>query len=636
MAWTESDHRSKGLRRSRPAARCVFLLKALLLVASVAMAGALAGCSLIGFGVGAAFDARHEEPVSLSGWQVDRVGIGKRVSVVLRDSHVIKGVFGGLDASPHEYKTRYTAWRAAQTTVDVPTLGDSITIETTAGKEESGEFQGFEYSSLSLQRKGHPTASQVPYKKIARASNQQGATWDGAQLAGMAAAGLLPLRSCMLVDKTRVPLEQVLQVAVKRARHGKTIGFLVGAMIDAIVVVAIADSFGSSSHEQPVYTSCPYVYSFQGERYVREGDVFPGAIFKAAQRPDRLALEHLVASTGSYRLRLVNELQEIEYLDEVKLLLVDGPEGMPVVAAPGGRFRTLTGPMPPIKATDLGGRAVLEQVSGQGDGAWAGNPFARDPEHPSRSREGLLLEFARPLGAKAVTIVCRAQPTPWASRLMREVLALQGPNLSAWYARVEADPAARAEFQGAYRREAQLILSVWTGAVWREAGTVNPHEATELPLDGIRGDVLRIRIDSTAGLWSIDSVQVDYGGGAPVEVIEAGARVARTQRDGDVRALLEHTDGRRHRLEPNRDSVNLVFDAPPLKPGRRRSLFLKASGYYTILVPTRREEDPTLFAKLLKEPGRLGQFGLDLAQSELDERLSEESKHVEGGRPGGR
>ncbi len=615
MTWRESDHLSElPGRPSHP-------LKALLFVAGLALAGILAGCSLIGIGVGAIFDAHHDDPLLLRGWELHRIGIGKRVSLVLRDNRAIQGVFGGLDASPYEYKERYAAWRAAPSNGEAPALGDTVAIETTAGKLRSGEFQGFEYGALSLQRKGHSTADQIAYKQIARASTERGATWDGSRLAGMATTGLLPLRSCMLLDKTRIPLEQVLQVTAPRTHHGKIIGFLVGAVIDALVIISIGNAIGSSYNE-PVYYSCPYVYSFEGQRYVREGDVFPGAIFRAAQRSDRLSLEHLPLTAADYRLRLINELQEIEYLDEVKLLVVDGPEGVPVVPVPGGRFRTLTSPLAPVRATDLGGATVLEQVSSRGDEAWAGNPFARDPEHPSRSREGLLLEFPRPANAESVVLVFHAQPTPWASRLMREVLALQGPNLSEWYAGIEADPAAQAEFHRAYRREAQLILRVWSGEAWREAGVINPHEATLLPLVGIPGHALRLRVDSTAGLWSIDSVQADFGVESPVEVVEVSARIARTQKGEDVRSLLESADGRRHSLQPNRSSVDLVFDPPPLKPGRRRSVFLEATGYYTPLVPTTGKENHALFSVLMKEPGGLGHFSQDLAQSELEKRLS--------------
>jgi hypothetical protein len=57
--------------------------------------------------------------------------------------------------------------------------------------------------------------------------------------------------------------------------------------------------------------------------YDESHETFGGAIFHAAQRTDVDNLDHLAEVGGAYRVKLTNELQETQYVDELKLLVVD-------------------------------------------------------------------------------------------------------------------------------------------------------------------------------------------------------------------------------------------------------------------------------------------------------------------------
>jgi hypothetical protein len=70
------------------------------------------------------------------------------------------------------------------------------------------------------------------------------------------------------------------------------------------------------------------------------------------------------------------------------------------------------------------------------------------------------------------------------------------------------------------------------------------------------------------------------------------------------------------------DSVDLIFEAPPPRAGRHRTFVLKAAGYYTILVPTGGEPRPALFARLVNQPGALGEYGRDLLRSDLEASMA--------------
>jgi hypothetical protein len=88
-------------------------------------------------------------------------------------------------------------------------------------------------------------------------------------------------------------------------------------------------------------SSCPYLYAWEGERFAFVTDFLgagemgywegPGV----RNHPDpveyvRIGPGRLVARGGRYELRVTNELEEVLYLDEVRLLAVDHPSGVEV------------------------------------------------------------------------------------------------------------------------------------------------------------------------------------------------------------------------------------------------------------------------------------------------------------------
>lgn len=135
----------------------------------------------------------------------------------------------------------------------------------------------------------------------------------------------------------------------------------------------------------------------------------------------------------------------------------------------------------------------------------------------------------------------------------------------------------------------------------------------QLDLRGIPGDRLLVKLDSTAGLWLVDDVVVDFAA-APLRGSELAVAAARDQDGRDVRDLLASDDGRRYAMPSRRDRAELRFTAPPHVQGRQRSVLVKSSGYYRIHVSARGEPQTALLDRLLDEPGAYGQYTLRLSK----------------------
>jgi hypothetical protein len=429
-----------------------------------------------------------------------------------------------------------------------------------------------------------------------------------------------------------IAMDEILQVRMKTKKNGKVTGFLVGLAVDAIVVAVAASSEPTTTRSPPITStgsggefSCPFVYSFDGEDHVLDSETFGGAIFRAAQRTDVDNLDHIEEVGGKYRLRLANELQETQYVDEFKLLVVDHAPGTAVVPSFDGSLHVLSSPLALRQAIDFAGHDVTRLVHSTDDDVWASNPFGRDPEVKAEARDGLELTFPRPPDASYVKLAFNVQNTGWASYLQGQLLELHGHGLDDWYALMNSSESARDALTKAMIREGMLLTQLWNGSEWETANfvwEVGPMVAKDqvvvLDIRDVPGEDLHVRLESTAGFWIVNSVRADYGPDGGIEVCELTSSVARNHRGEDVSDLLRATDDRHYAMPTTQDWAELVFTAPPRKPGLDRSVLLASTGYYTIHVASEDEPQPALIDELLNVPGAYGQFTLRL----LEERMA--------------
>ncbi len=136
--------------------------------------------------------------------------------------------------------------------------------------------------------------------------------------------------------------------------------------------------------------SCPVLFTWDGKRYVCIGDFLGGGgmgylvapgVYSQPDRDEAMAItaEQLRESEGVYRLSITEPMDEIAYLDHLRLDVVDRPPG--VSSTPDERFAP-EGPRPTgeviawrraveaKRATDLSGRDVTEtlRLLGPADG----------------------------------------------------------------------------------------------------------------------------------------------------------------------------------------------------------------------------------------------------------------------------
>lgn len=330
---------------------------------------------------------------------------------------------------------------------------------------------------------------------------------------------------------------------------------------------------------------------------------------KAAPRTDFDRLDHLVVDGGSYRLRVVNEQDETEHTDLVRLRVVDHPAGTRVVPTAAGKLVTFRDEARPTIARDFRDRDALDLVTTKDDREWSSDLRDRSALRADDARDGLRLVFGKPHGARTAKLRVAAHNTEWSGQMLGYLLAHRGTTLPAWFARMNTDARARAEFEAFLLREGMLNVRVKTlagwstrGVFWAAGSEIVKEEAFELEVGDLPGDTLEIELESALDFWSVDAASIAYGPNEPTVVRDLSPSSARTTNGRDVTAVLARRDGARFDTVRG-DVAELSFAAPsPPAAGSVRSFVLETNGSYVPEIAPAADADPAAMDTLMDSP----------------------------------
>lgn len=327
-------------------------------------------------------------------------------------------------------------------------------------------------------------------------------------------------------------------------------------------------------------------------------------------RTDYDNLERLLPVGGRYRLRLTNERPETQYTDQLRLLAVDHPRGTQVIPDRVGRMHVISDLHVPQTAIDLQEREALGEVRDADGLMWRGAPLeTADLDDPSELRDGLVLSFARPVGARSARIVVHGRNTELAPFALQTFLELQGEELFSWYLGVARDNSLRERIRGWVAREGMMHVFLWKDGQWvfqdalLDVGpALSKSQVVPIELDAHHGDTVIVKLESARALWEIDWVAMDVGPEPRTTVREIEPRLARDEQGRNITILLASAD-EQYYVTVRGGVADIEFAVPDGPDGNlTRSVILKSRGFYYMYVPHSGPSQSALADRILDEP----------------------------------
>lgn len=401
------------------------------------------------------------------------------------------------------------------------------------------------------------------------------------------------------------PLADIRSVEVRRVSAGRTAMLVAGIGITAAIVAA-ANKDDPPPEQQP--TGCPLVYAWDGTDWRLDSGTFGGAIMRALQRTDVDNLDFVMPVDGILRLKVANELNETDYLDALHVLAVDHEPGVAVAPDAAGGLHTIGRLSSPVAAVDFGGRDALARVARADGWNWESAPAGRDASRLEDIRDGIELTFVRPARAGSAHLVLDGNNTLWAVHMLQRFIEMHGNATAAWYDSLNASPALALALQDHIAREAFLNVSLntrdgWTqqGIFWEAGPEIVKRQVMHLDLSDVRGDTVRVRLESVPSFWMIDQVAIEYDPDRPFIVTPLKAVSARDHRGADVAELISEIDDEYYVMETG-DAAELHFRVPPVPEGLTRSYVVSSNGWYHAHTSTAGTPSVATLRRVMEEP----------------------------------
>jgi len=439
-------------------------------------------------------------------------------------------------------------------------------------------------------------------------------TGDGARLIDSNITGIVEYGT-----QVSIPIEDVQMVYILKTDGSKTL-YACGtiALVAGGIAILIAE-LGHDNKPPPSSSggsSCPFIYSYDGSRFVFNGEPYGRAICPELQRTDWCQMEDLVPANGTYRLLMTNEMNETQYTDELRLLAIDHPPGVSVIPDAEGNFYSIA---------DIQSLFHVESSCGEDITRWLidNDPLSWRTSFPPGGfdadealRDTILISLPRPSGAETGKLLVNATSTMWASLALKEALELQGAQSDFWYDLfafgVESGLAREIDLQ----QEVFLLnVAILEDDIWVNRGVITgggplASEDRIIPIDlsGVEGDTLMVRLTPPIGFWKMNWVAVDYSAEQNFTLHEINALSMSDDPEMDKLNALGEIDGEYYEMSEFGQWAELEFPVPEEDPNLSRTVYAMVSGYYDIHLDPDAEFRPELIARILTEPEYLYRF----------------------------
>jgi hypothetical protein len=353
--------------------------------------------------------------------------------------------------------------------------------------------------------------------------------------------------------------------------------------------------------------SCPFIYTSDGDNFHFAGEIYSGSIHKPLERNDYLKLP-TYPGQKSYKLKITNEVREIQHTNLMELQVFDHPRDMTLMVDKYGNINTFRNLKPPATAANLQGEDVTSLVTAK-DAFYYQSPVSSDP---APLKDGIILSFPNGQHAKSAKLAIRAKNSIILDFTMRELNNLFG--FAYHHFQKQQNRASREELTNlALTQGIPLSVYVERQGKWEFTDYFNvagpmafKEDVLTIPLTGEEQDPLRVKLEYGNLLWEIDYTAIDYTSNQEVHAYTAPVSTAVNEKQEDITGLIRQDD-RKYYIQPETvNQAEITFNLPEMKD-EARTIVLHSKGWYEVLQDPKGKPD-LAYLKSFRKPGVFNTF----------------------------
>jgi hypothetical protein len=357
--------------------------------------------------------------------------------------------------------------------------------------------------------------------------------------------------------------------------------------------------------------SCPFIYVWDGKNYKFTGEIYSGSVHPPLERDDYLPLPDLKEESNEYKLKISNEIHEIQHTNFTKLIAFEHPDGSKVLIDKYGAYQTATDLKSPSAATNFQGKNILSQIKNEDSLSYFGDE--------AKETDGVIMNFEHPQSVKSCKLFIRAKNTFWLDYIFGKFYDLFGSSFNKWNEK-QKTASSSALKEWSLNQHIPLSVYVEKNNKWEFVDYYNlagpmafKEDVLPIDLSGVDSDTLKIKLESGSYFWDIDYVGIDFTKNLELKMFDMSLQNAVNNKEENITNLLKEDDSAYY-VQPNvGDDAILTFSAPKAASSLR-SVFLHSKGYYEILRNPSGIADKQ-YLEEFRNPGRFNKFSMEMLQS---------------------
>ncbi len=410
-------------------------------------------------------------------------------------------------------------------------------------------------------------------------------------------------------DIIKLNPNQILYVNIEKIDYATstiaTMGIIVAAVAGLFIIAAAAKQ------------SCPFIYSYNGEKYVFDAEPLGGATSKILQRSELSKLNYLKESEGKYKLLVRNEVEETQYVDAMELFIVDHKKGDEIYPDLNGNLFAVNKIYSPVSVVDEENNSLLNFVKNDDEIQWQ-TLMAEDSSNLTDKKRHLLkFTFPKPANAKKVNLIINAGTSLWGSNMIREMISLYGENVEEWYNSINEGGLTYKSMMSFLQNEElyQLKLYAESEGKWLEKEVINgggpfisEPRIYSFDIPDIKGDSLVLRINPPVGFWTLNYIAVNYDDVFPI-IPKKSKIISVTDFSGNsIDQIIEKKDEVYFEIPDKKTGCFIEFNVPEKIPGLERTIFVNTSGYYKLHLSNNLKSNLPLLYSFSAAPGLIIEY----------------------------
>jgi len=328
--------------------------------------------------------------------------------------------------------------------------------------------------------------------------------------------------------------------------------------------------------------SCPFIYSWNGDEYILEGEAFGIGLSKSFEMKTSHVLNFLSPFNSFCKIKLSNERPETHYFNQVEVKAFEVDKNIEVYSDVNNQFWQVEKTIIPSKANDYLGSNIIQKISNKDSDYWESD--LSNIKSSSNFEDVIEVEFIKEKSVNDGVLLIHAINTNLSQKVFEFLGSYLGDQILEFYNSLETDPEMISVFRD-WVKEISLKAFIWNRDKWEELGFIYPEansisfsKVIPLHFENINQDTIRIMLKALTDVWKIDAVQIGTSSKLVQKIKDIPLITKEGDYQNDVIELLKNSDSKYKVLFPS-ESIELSFNPIIPTKGKKIVYALNVHGY---------------------------------------------------------